>query len=291
MLDTPKSSLVPLPQLVFLQGQFVPEEHAVVSVLDRAFRYGDALFEAALVRHGKMFRWAQHLARLERSAQFLKIALPYSSDELSAFARELIARNELTDGVLRLQLSRGIGPRGYAPTGQEQPLVVMSLHPAPPSVSAPWKLTVSSWRIVANDPLAYHKTCSRLLQVMAASEARERGADECVLMNTGGAVTEGSTSNVFWIKDGTVGTPSLDSGALPGVTRAVVLEICDALGIPRAERVISPEQLPGMDGVFLTLTSRGVVEAVSLDRQMLHRSPLTARLRAEFEALLARECA
>src|SRR3954451_139000 len=143
--------------IVFLQGQFVPEEQAVVSIFDRSFRYGDALFEAALVRHGKMFRWAQHLARLQGSAQFLKISLPYSAEELHGFATELIARNGLTDCVLRLQLSRGVGPRGYAPSGDEKPLVVMSIHPSPERNSlrdASWKLTVSSLRIPANDPLA-----------------------------------------------------------------------------------------------------------------------------------------
>ena len=277
--------------IVSLNGHFVPEEQAVVSVFDRAFRYGDALFEAALVVNGKMFRWPQHFARLERSAKFLSIPLPYSADELSAFARELIARNELTECVLRLQLSRGTGPRGYAPTGDEKPLVVMSLHPAPPRTPTTWKLTVCSLRVAANDPLANHKTCSRLLQVMAAAEARARGADESLILNTNGEVTEGGTSNLFWIERGTVCTPPLASGALPGVTRAAVLEICDTLNMPRAEKVIQLEALLSCDGVFVTLTSRGVVEAESVDENILRRSPPTERLREEFEKLLARECA
>lgn len=280
--------------IVFLQGEFVPEERAVVSIFDRAFRYGDALFETVLVFNGTMFRWPPHFQRLERSAQFLKIALPYSADELFAFARELISQNKLTDCVLRLQLSRGVGPRGYAPSGEEKPLVVMSLHPAPSRESlrgVMWKLIVSSFRIPANDPLANHKTCSRLLHVCVAAEARERSADESLIVNTNNEVTEGGTSNVFWIDRGTVCTPPLTGSVLPGVTRASVLELCDALGMPRAERMVRPEQLPAMDGVFLSFTSRGLVEADSLDGTPLRRSPITSRLQQEFEALLQRECA
>lgn len=279
--------------IVFLQDRFLPEEEATVSIHDRSFRYGDGLFETALVHQGKLFRWPQHFARLERSANFLQIPLPCSGAEFSRHAQQLITLNERPEAVLRLQVSRGVGPRGYAPSGEEKPLVVMTLHPAP-ARTAPadggWKLGVSSFRIPAHDTLAGHKTCSRLLQVVAATEARARGVDEALLVNTEGTVTEGSASNLFWIADGTVCTPPLGDGALPGVTRAVVLELCAALGVPHAERTIRPEQLPETDGVFLSLSSRGLVEAIALEGSSLHRSLLTTRLQEEFENLLAREC-
>lgn len=276
----------------FVDGKFVPEENAVVSVFDRAFRYGDALFEAVLVRHGRMFRWPQHAARLERSASVLKMAVPGGKDTLESAAKELVRMNRMTDAVVRIQVSRGTGPRGYAPSGSEKPFVVISLHPAPqrPPEETRWKLIVSSLRIAAHDPLVQHKTCSRLLQVMAAAETKERGADEALLLNTDGHVTEGSTSNVFWIDRGCVCTAPLQSGVLPGVTRAAIFEICDSLGIPRAERTVGPESLKSCEGVFVSLTSRGIVEAESLEGHPLPRSPVTARLRNEFEALLEREC-
>ena len=280
--------------IVFAHNQFVPEEQAVVSVFDRGFRYGDGLFETVLVLNGKMFRWPEHLARLVRGAQFLSIPLPHPPVALHAFATELIVCNQITEGVIRLQLSRGVGPRGYAPTGLEQPHIVMSMHPSPARsdlCGVMWKLTLCSLRLPAADPLAQHKTCSRLLQVLAADEARARGADEALLLDTDGCVVEGSTSNLFWIDRGTVCTPPLGQGVLPGVTRATVLELCATLGVPHAERMIRPEQLAEMEGVFLSLTSRGVVEASALDGQALRRSPLTTRLQDEFEALLARECA
>lgn len=279
--------------IVFLQDRFLPEEEATVSIHDRSFRYGDGLFEAVLVHQGKLFRWPQHFARLESSAAFLQIPLPCSDAEFSRHAQQLITLNGMPEAVLRLQLSRGVGPRGYAPSGEEKPLVVMTLHPAPVRAAlagAVWKLGVSSFRIPAHDALAGHKTCSRLLQVMAATEARARGVEEALLVNTEGALTEGGTSNVFWIADGTVCTPPLGHGALPGVTRAVVLELCSALGVPHAERTIRPEQLRDMDGVFLSLSSRGLVEAGALEGAPLRRSPLTTHLQEAFETLLAREC-
>ena len=278
---------------VSLNGELVPEEQAVVSIFDRAFRYGDSLFEAVLIRHGKFFRWPRHMERLERSARFLRIALPCSAEGLFEDARKLIAVNESRDAVLRIQLSRGVGPRGYTPSGEEKPFIVMSLHPAPARESLRslhWTLTISSLRVAVNDPLANHKTGSRLIQILAATEARERGADESLLLNTNGEITEGSTSNLFWIDHGAVCTPPLTVGVLPGITRAIVSESCDALGIPRKDRPIKPEELFSCDGVFLTFTSRGIVEADSIDGKALHHSPITERLREEFESLLEREC-
>src|SRR5436190_23114919 len=97
--------------LVFLNGQFVPEEQAMVSVFDRSFLYGDGLFETMLVCNRQPFRWKQHLERLQRGAEFLKIKLPFSAEALRRFADELISRNEMSEALLRLTLSRGVGRR------------------------------------------------------------------------------------------------------------------------------------------------------------------------------------
>jgi aminodeoxychorismate lyase len=277
--------------LAFLNGAFLPEDQATVSIADRSFRYGDGLFEAILVANRRMFRWPQHAARLEASARFLQIPLPYARPALFDFANELVARNPLTEAILSIQLSRGSGSRGYAPSGEELPLVVMTLHPAPPrSPAVRWKLAFSSLRVATNDPLAHHKTCSRLLQVMAAVEARARGVDECLLLNTNQEVTEGSRSNVFWIQEGLVCTPPLATGILPGVTRDAVLQCCRTLGLPHRDRVINSQQIVEAEGVFLSLTSFGIVEADSVGDRHLRRSPITGRLQKELEKIIADEC-
>ncbi|HEY9510848.1 MAG TPA: aminotransferase class IV, partial [Verrucomicrobiae bacterium] len=155
---------------VFLNGRFVPEEQATVSIFDRSFLYGDGLFETLLVQNAKPFRWTQHLERLQCGAEFLKIKLPFSSNALQDFARELISQNELRDGLLRLTLSRGVGLRGYSPKGADSPSVVMTLHPASQKSNAleageRWKLTTSSVRLAAGEALAQFKTCNKLSQI------------------------------------------------------------------------------------------------------------------------------
>ncbi len=276
---------------VFVQGKFVPEEQATVSVFDRGFRYGDALFETLLLRNGKTFRWADHWRRFERSANFLKIPLSYTSEGLFAVAQALVERNVFADGMLRIHLTRGVGPRGYAPGGDETPFLIMSLHQAPGSPPRiAWNLCTSRFRITAGDPLANHKTGNRLLNVCAAMEAQEQGVEEAILLNTNNDVAEASSSNVFWISNGTVGTPPLSAGSLPGVTRKIVLELCETLAIPHVEQNLHAAALSQMDGVFLTLSSRGIVEAGTLDGNPLPRSDITARLQEAFEALLTREC-
>jgi len=280
--------------IVFLNGSFVPEEKALVSVFDRSFLYGDGLFETLRICSGRLFRWQQHWERLERGMEFLKLKPPFSSQMLSISARELIDRNRTSDGVLRLTLSRGIGPRGYSPGGAEQPVTVMSVHPG--SVldaenPAQWNLVTSSFRLLANAPLAQFKTCNKLTQVMSRAEADSAGAQEALLLNSDGQIAEGASSNLFWIRDGQVCTPPLAGGVLPGVTRTVVLELCQKEQIPTSVAVLMPEELLHCEGVFLSLSSVGVAEAISLDGQPLQRSSVTRGLYAGFLKLLCTECA
>lgn len=274
--------------LIFLNGQFVPEERAVVSVFDRSFLYGDGLFETIRIFNGKPFRWEQHMERLEHGAEFLKIKLPFLPDALRSFAGELTARNKMPDALLRLTLSRGVGIRGYSPKGAEDPTLVMSLHPAPPTREAAprWKLIASSHRLPANEPLAQFKTCNKLPQVLARLEADAAEADEALLLNTDGFVVEGASSNLFWIEGGAICTPPLAAGILAGVTRAVVFEICQTLELQITQKNIGAGELLEADGVFLSLSSWGVVEASSLDGKVIKLSTLTAEIQKKYESLV-----
>lgn len=280
--------------IVFLNGRFVPEEQAVVSIFDRGFLYGDGLFETLRVFNGKPFRWRQHLDRLRQGADFLCLGLPFEEEPLHQVALELIARNALPDGVLRLTLSRGIGPRGYSLKGAKQPTLVMTLHPAPKSDEAQsvgWKLITASVRLPAREPLVRFKTCNKLPQILARAEADAAGADDALLLNTDGYVVEASSSNLFWVEDGVVCTPPVAGGVLPGVTRAVTLEICRALTVPIQEAAPRPKELLRAQGVFLTLSTRGVVEAVTLDGHPLQRSSVVGTIQARYRQLLKTETA
>ena len=279
--------------IVFLNGQFVSQEQAVVSVLDRGFLYGDGLFETLRVHSGKAFRWDQHMERLRQGVDFLKLRLPYSSAQMHEFARELIKQNRMADAILRLTLSRGVGPRGYSTRGAERPVLVMTLHSAAPmsAESTPrWTLMTSSVRIPAGEPLARFKTCNKLPQIMARIEAESEGADEALVLDSAGNVVEGASSNVFWIGPEGVCTPPLACGILPGVTRAVVLEICSQLGLTSSEKMTTPALLSGRDGVFLSMSSMGIVEVAAVDGKPLKPSPVVERIRSAYLSLMAAEC-
>jgi branched-chain amino acid aminotransferase len=278
--------------IVFFNGRFVPEALAVVPIFDRSFLYGDGLFETMRVAKGRPFRWAQHMDRLRSGADFLGIKIPFGCKALEKFANELVAQNKMPDALLRLTLSRGVGLRGYSPKGATTPALAMTVHPLPGEAGAAsrqWKLRTASFRLPAGEQLAQFKTANKLAQVLARAEADATGADEAVLRNTDGFVVEGASSNLFWIHEGAVCTAPLATGILAGVTRAVTLEICGGLGAAVREQLITPDELREVEGVFLTLSSLGVVEAVELDGQGLRRSPLTEEIRHGYEGLLSRE--
>lgn len=277
--------------IVCLNGQFVPEEQATISVFDRGFLYGDGLFETLRVLNGRPFRWEQHLERLEQGAEILQIALPFRGDSLLSLVSELIRENHLPDCLLRVSLSRGVGQRGYSPKGANAATFVLSLHPArtnSPSLVG-WHLITSSFRLSPDDPLARCKTANKLPQVLARAQADSLGADDALLLNTREQVAESTSGNLFWIKNGRLFTPPLTSGVLPGITRSIALELCHRLNLPAQETSLTLEQLKQTDGIFLTLSSLGLVEVLSLDGHTLSKSPLTAQLHNAYHALLEQE--
>ena len=271
--------------IVFLNGRFIPEEKATVSILDRGFLYGDGLFETVRVANGKPFRWRQHLERLWSGLEFLKIHLSFTPAQLSAAAEGLIQRNEMPEALLRLNVSRGVGLRGYSMRGANRPTVTMTLHEVPSSPRGR-RLVTARVRLVTSDPLARFKTCNKLPQILARAEAEAAGADEALLLNQEGWAVEGSSSNLFWIENGSLLTPPLSSGALPGVTRAIVFDFCRELGLECREANASVSQILESEGSFLTLSSLGLVEASHLDNRPLQRSPLTGRLSVAYAELL-----
>ena len=276
---------------VFLNGQFLTEGRAVVPVGDRGFMYGDGLFETMRVFNGKPVRMAQHLERMVRGADFLKIKLPFTPKELQQFAEQLIERNARPDSILRVTLTRGPGVRGYSPKSEGTPTVVMTLHDAPsvdPNTPPQWSLGRSSFRIPASDPLSSFKTLNKLAAITARGEAEDQGADEAFFTNTNGEVAETAGANLFWIYHDKVCTTPTGRGVLPGITRAVVLEICQVLGLPTNKRVIKPEALRNSEGIFLTQSVLGVIEVVTLDGEPVPQSPLVEKIHQAYCEMLAR---
>ena len=278
-----------VPMIVFLNGEFVPEDQAVVSVNDRSFLYGDGLFETMRIVHGRPFRMAQHLERLVRGADFLKIKLPFTPKEIQKFAEQLVGKNEMPEAVLRVTLSRGVGPRGYSPRGAERPVMVMTMHPTPPlDQIVEWSLVTSSFRIPASDPVSSFKTTSKLLNIMARAEAEEKGADEALIINTNGEVAETTSGNLFWVYQDKICTVPTGRGVLPGITRAVVLEICQALELETNKRVIKPEALRNSQGIFVSQSVFGIVPVTSFDGLPVTPSPLVDQISRAYDEMLAK---
>ena len=270
---------------VFLNGQFLPEAQAFVPLNDRGFLLGDGLFETMRVIGGRPFRFAQHLERMTRGADFLKIKLPFAPRELQKFAGQLVEQNNLPEAILCVTVTRGQGERGYNFNGECKPTLAMTLHPAPQEVSE-WSLVTSSFRIPAADPLSSFKTTSKILHVMARAEAKEKGADEALLVNTNGEVAETAGGNLFWVFDDKICTVPTGRGVLPGITRAVVLEICQTLGLQTNKRVIKPEALRNSGGIFVTQSALGIVPVATFDGAPVRPSPLVDQISQAYSEIL-----
>ncbi len=277
---------------VFLNGKFLPEAEAFVPVSDRGFLLGDGLFETMRVSNGRPFRCAQHLERLSRGAEFLKIKLPFEPKEIQKFATQLIEKNQLPEAILRLTLTRGAGARGYSTKSADKPTLAMVLHPLPLQNSDEplcWSLVTASFRIPASDALAAFKTTSKILNVLARAEAEERGADEALLLNTNGEVAETAGGNIFWVYNEKICTVPTGRGVLPGITRAVVLEICQGLGLAVNKCIIKPEHLRNAEGIFVTQSALGIVPVVAFDGVPVAPSPLVDQIAGAYNEIIRRE--
>jgi aminodeoxychorismate lyase len=271
--------------IIFLNGEFLPEEEAHVSIFDRGFLYGDGLFETMRVFAGQPFRWEQHLARLNRGADFLRIRMPFTAPSQREFAAALIKRNSMPDCIVRITLSRGVGERGYSPQGADSPTFLMTLHSAPSldlRTQPRLRIVQSSLRLPSANPLAAFKTTNKLPQILARAEADALGAAEALLLNERGEMVEATASNLFWIENGTVCTPGLATGALPGITREMVLELSNRLNVRVREMSAPVEELRCAQGVFLTNSATGIVEAGELDGHLLPSSPLVQKLQSAY---------
>jgi aminodeoxychorismate lyase len=278
--------------LVFLNGKFLPEAEAVVPLNDRGFLLGDGLFETMRVANGKTFRCAQHLERLARGADFLKIKPPFTPKELEKFAAQLIEQNQTPEAILRVTLTRGPGGRGYSPKNAGTPTLAMTLHPLPPQDAdepLQWSLVTSSFRIPASDALSSFKTTSKLLNIMARNDAEAQGADEALLLNTNGEVAETAGGNLFWVYQDKICTVPSGRGVLPGITRAIVLEICRSLGLETNKRVIKPEHLRNAEGLFVTNSALGIVPVAAFDGEPVAPSPLVDQIASAYNEMLLRE--
>ena len=282
--------------LVSLDGKLVPPEQAVVSVFDRGFLYGDSVYEVLRTYGGRPFAVDAHLARLEGSAARIGLELPRTRAELAAELDRTLSAAGNEESYVRLVVTRGSGELSLDPFLAQDPKVIVIVRPIqlPPKDAYERGVKVQLVGIRKTgkeslDPRA--KTGNYLNSVLALREARRHGAFEAILLDQGGAITEGASSNVFVVKGGRLATPPVEAGILEGVTRATVFEVAASLGVPVEERRLVPDDLLGADEAMITSSIRELVPVVAVGvgdetRPVGHGmpGPVVTRITAAFRA-------
>ena len=274
----------------YLNGDFLPLSAARVSPLDRAFLFGDAVYEVIPVYAGRPFRLRHHLDRLARSLAAIRMAPPLPHEGWLRILRELIERNGGGDQYLYLQVSRGAATdRSHAwPEGLRPTLFAYTstLEPVSPQVLAQGvtAITAPDTRWARRDI----KSTALLANVLLKKLSSDAGAFETILIEDG-SLTEGSSTTVHVVSGGMIHTPPNSQAILPGTTRDVVLELAAALGIPHVDAAVSEQALRTADEVWLALSTRGLLPVTRLDGVRIGEGrpgPLFGRVHAAFDALV-----
>lgn len=272
--------------IVYLNGAFIPEEQAQVSVWDRGFVFGDGVYEVIPVYGGRAFRLGEHLDRLRQSLAGVRIADPLDVAAWTRLFEELIVRNGGGDLAIYLQVTRGVAKRDHAfPVGVTPTVFAAAqpMKPLPASLGADGVTAVTAQDI--RWQYCHIKAITLLANVLLRQQAVDAGAAEAILLRDGQA-TEGAASNVFVVLDGLLVTPPKGPFILPGITRDLVLEIARANGVPCREATITEAELRSAQEVWLTSSTREILPVTQLDGVSVGNGrpgPLWARLIALYQ--------
>lgn len=273
---------------VWLNHKIVPLEKAKISVLDRSFLYGDGIYETLRVYKGKPFLVEKHLARLFQSAERILLKLPWSGRDLKEAIVKVVRANKLQEAVVRMTISRGVGPRGLDPRPCQNPTLVILTFPFVPYPASYFTrgidLMISSIR--RNHRMALNPTIKSnnfLNNILAWMDAHRRGGKDGIFLNVEGFVAEGTTSNIFLVKNNVVITPSLETGILPGVTRSLLLDWSKKLGFKTKERLVKPQELFSAQECFLTGTTIEVLPIRSINKRLIRKGRIGPVTKALYE--------
>ncbi|HLR71746.1 MAG TPA: branched-chain-amino-acid transaminase [Pseudogracilibacillus sp.] len=261
-------------QLIYVNGQFVQKDEAVVSVYDHGFLYGDGVFEGIRVYEGNVFKLKEHIDRLYESAHSIMLTIPHTKEEFQEIIVETVNKNHLSSAYIRVIVSRGKGDLGLDPRNCSTPTVIVIAEPlsiySEELYEKGLKLASVVNRRSSPDVLNPQiKSLNYLNNILVKLSSVQADADEALILNNQGYVTEGSADNIFIVKNGLIKTPPIYLGALEGVTRNLILDLA-------MEKKYSIEQTPFTlhdvyvaDEVFLTGTAAEVIPVVSVDDRMI----------------------
>ena len=279
---------------IYLDGKFLPEGEAKVSVFDHGLLYGDGIFEGIRFYNGRVFRLEEHHDRLWDSARSICLEIPISRQAMTEALLETIRKNGLRDGYIRQIVTRGVGNLGLNPAQCKRPSVIIiaatiALYPEEVYQNG---LTIVTCATRRSGPATLNpavKSLNYLNNVMARIEANLAGADEALMLNDAGNVAECTADNVFIIKKGQVFTPPIAAGALRGITRGVVFEIAAELGVKISETDITRHDVFVADECFLTGTAAEIIPVIKADgRPIGNGKPgaISARMIARFREIV-----
>lgn len=281
--------------MVNVNGRIVDQDHAVVSVFDHGFLYGEGIYETLRTYAGEPFLFDRHMRRLRTSASMLALPVPLADADIDRRFRETVTAAGLgTEGreaYIRILVTRGVGELTYDPAACAEPTIVVIVKPQvdPPREAYEDGVTVALVDIVRNHPGSVNpliKSNNLLNNALAMQEAVRRGAFEGVMRNYRGELAECTTANLFVVRDGVALTPPLDAGLLAGITREFLFEVGADAGISVREQVLRDADLFSADEAFLTSTTRELVPIVRVDDRTIgsgRPGPVTERLLAAYK--------
>jgi branched-chain amino acid aminotransferase len=277
--------------LVYIDGEFYPKSEAKVSVYDHGLLYGDGVFEGIRAYDGVVFKLKEHIDRLYRSAHTIMLQIPLTKDEMTEAVLETLRKNDLKKAYIRLLVTRGVGDLGLDPRKCPKSSVIIIAEPVIELHSSEAKekgvTTMISW--VKRDPVdaTSHeiKSLNYLNSILAKIEANTTGVDEAICLDKAGFVCEGVAENIFMVKEGKIFTPPVSTGALPGITREVIMKLAERLGYTAIERNMTPNELFNADEVFFTGTAAEVTPVREINKRKIgdgKAGSITRRLMREF---------
>ena len=272
-------------RIAYVNGQYLPESEAKVSIFDRGFLFADGVYEVTPVVNGKLVDYDAHAERLERSLKELRMAWPCTKDELRAMHVELIRRNKLAEGIIYMQVTRGVADRMFNFPKEASPTLVafpqvMKLVDNPNARTGVKVVTTPDIRWLRRDI----KTVMLLAPVLGKQEAVEKGAAEAWMVEDG-RVTEGTSSNAYIVKNNTIITRPLSNRILAGCTRRALFRLAKEHDVKIEERLFTPEEAYEADEAFLTSASQFVMPITEIDGKRIgggQPGPVTRKLRELF---------
>jgi branched-chain amino acid aminotransferase len=278
---------------VYINGEYYAKEDAKISVFDHGLLYGDGVFEGIRIYHGRVFRLEQHLKRLYRSAKYINLTIGKTFEEMTEVVLETCRKNGLSDGYIRLVVTRGTGTLGLSPRSCPVATTVvivdrLAIYPPEQYEKGLAVMTVSTRRnlVDALDPQL--KTLNYLNNILASIEASRSGFEEALMLNSEGFVAEASADNIFIIRDKRLMTPPTFVGALPGITREAILEIAPELGLMPVETHMTLSDIYNADECFLTGTAAEVIAVSEVDSRPIGTGtagPITRKINERFRKL------